>query len=97
MNPGHNVQKAATVAGAATGAQAEVTFQLGPKAGALVQLLLGSTGTIRVQGRLDPSAPWADLTADLTASGITVITNACPQMRVNVTANASTVDVWLSA
>ena len=97
MNPGHNVQRAATLTGGATGAQTEVTFQLGPKAGAIVQLQLGTTGTIRVQGRLDPDAPWADLTTDITASGITAIAAACPQMRINVTANGGTLNAWLSA
>lgn len=97
MLTGHNTKKAATVVGAATGVQPAVTFQLGPKQGGLVQLVLGGTGTIRIQGRLDPLAAYADLTGDISASGITVLTNACADMRVNVTANNSTVDVWISA
>lgn len=97
MNVGHESQKAATVAGGATGAQTAVKFQQGPKQGGLVQVVLGSTGTVRIQGRLDPNAAYADLTADITASGITVLTNACPDMRVNVTANGSTIDVWIMA
>lgn len=97
MNTGHNVQRAATLVGGATGAQAAVNFQLGPKQSAAVQLELGSTGTIRVQGRVSPDAPWNDLTADITTSGVVSIAVATPEMRVNVTANASTLNAWLMA
>lgn len=97
MNVGHNSQKAATVTGAATGAQTAVNFQLGPKQGGLVQLKLGGTGTIRIQGRISPEADFVDLTGDISAAGVTVLTNACPEMRVNVTANSATVDVWIMA
>lgn len=95
---GHNVQKAATLTAGATGAQAALRFNLGPKETAVVQVDLGSSGTVRIQGRLSPEAAWRDLgTGDITSSGITLLSPGAPEMRANVTANGSTVDVWLKA
>jgi len=96
MNSGFNTLKAATLVGAATGAQAAVSFQPGRQSG-LLQLLLSGTGTVRVQGRLDPLAPSNDLTGDVSASGITAVANVTPEMRINVTANSANLDAWLMA
>lgn len=101
MNVGHVTQKAAAVVAAAIGAQPAVQFQQGPKQGGLIQVHFGNTGTLTVQGRLDPNGVYVNLTAAITeAAGvdqIILLTNACPDMRVNVTANGTTIDVWIMA
>lgn len=102
------VKKIAALTAGATGAQAAFPFQLGPSLGCAVQVQFGGTGSVTLEGRASPDAPWVTLQLELgTPAAATVteatdgvllaILRAAPEMRANVTANSTTCDVWVMA
>jgi len=107
MTQGHDVQLMAALTAAATGAQASRTFQLGPKGTALVHVELSGTGTVVIEGRMDPSATMRALgvqlpttgafAATITASGVYILPAATVEMRANVSANSANCTVWVQA
>lgn len=57
--------------------------------------LVGTSGSVRLQGRNAPDAPWVDLGTAFTASGVQAI-QLMAQVRANVTAiSAATIDMWV--
>lgn len=59
--------------------------------------LVGTSGSVRLQGRSDPTAPWVDLGTAFTASGMQMI-GLMPEVRANVTAiSAAAIDMWVDA
>lgn len=88
----HNL---ATVTGTTTGAQPhqKINSAEGSVEGT-IQVEVVSTGTVLVQGRASEEAPWITI-ASFTASDVKIIA-LLQQMRVNVTANGSGVNVWLN-
>lgn len=105
-NVGNNVQRLANLAGAATGAQTGVNFQLGPKDSGTVHVDASGAVTVAIEGRLDPAGtyrpigvqlPDGTFAASITASGMYRLVNTAPDMRANVTVNAGTVVVWVKA
>lgn len=101
MLTGKNVQKLASLTGAATGAQAAVNFQLGPDVAGTAVVLFSGTGSVMIQGRISPEAPWVDLIAaaitEATDSAVATLARVLPEMRANVTANSANCDVWVMA
>lgn len=95
MITGHDVQKAATLTGGATGAQAALRFQLGPKDSIMVQVDFSGTGSVQMEGRLSPEAAWRSLGSAIAASGIVRIDSAATEIRANVTSNSANTDVWV--
>lgn len=96
MNPGKNVQLMCDTTG--TGAQADVIIQLGGavEASVVTDITVGP-GTIRIQGQIDPTAPWVDFTGDITTTGLTNISKCWPRMRVNVLSNSGRIVAWIMA
>lgn len=100
MNTGKTVQRFddSTAVAATLG----LNWQQGPDYFAVLQFeLTAGTVTFRLQGRLSPDAPWADLTVDITdvSTRVQPIARATPEMRVNVTAigGGGTLRVWVMA
>ncbi len=97
---GRVVHKIAALTAAATGAQAAFLFQLGPDVGCTLQVQFSGTGSVTLEGRLSPDAPWVTLNASITEAtdgAMVAVVRGAPEMRANVTANSANVDVWLMA
>jgi hypothetical protein len=59
--------------------------------------LVGTSGSVRLQGRAASDAPWVDLGVAFTASTVQFI-QLMAEVRANVTAiSAAEIDVWVDA
>lgn len=102
MPSGHNVQQLVTASTDASGPLPVegLNWQLGPKTGAVV-VVQGSAAvaTLTVEGRITPTGPWVSLATSTGLSGgagavAIPIPNALPEMRLNWTVNAGTINAW---
>lgn len=94
---GKNVIKICDTAG--TGTQPAFQFQLGFDVGGVHEVEITATGSVTLEGRLSPDAPWAQIAGPTTSPGASslLIQRAYPEMRANVTANTGTIRVWVMA
>lgn len=97
MNVGKNVQKVCDTTG--TGIQAAASFQLGPDVAGTLVSNITATGSFTIEVRISPEAPWATLGSAISTVGasITNMARAFPEMRINVSANTGTIQVWIMA
>jgi hypothetical protein len=59
--------------------------------------LTGTSGSVQLQGRMDPNDTWINLGTAFTATGLQAI-SLMPQVRFNITAiSAATFDAWVDA
>lgn len=95
MNTGKNVQKVCDTAG--TGLQPEVEFQPGPDNAATLQAQFTSTGSFELQIQIAPDAPWIVFGSAITQATPQPVNlaRAFLRYRINVTANAGTIRVWI--
>jgi len=92
MNTGKAPQLLANTTG--TGAQTAVVLPVGFDVAGSAQVEVTATGTVEIQGRLGPDAPWVVFNT-ISASGITNMARVWPEMRANITANTGTIRVWV--
>jgi len=97
MNSGKSTTKVCDTI--STGAQTGFDFQLGPDVGGSAEVEITATGSVVVQGRMDSSLPWVDLTSAAATPGgnFLNINRVMPQMRANISANSGTIRVWILA
>lgn len=99
MLHGKNVQKIADVSGGAIGAQPGFQFQLGSDVGGSLVIEFGTTGSVMLEGRISPDAPWVDLftTNQTEPSKGVAVGRVYPEMRLQIDANGSTIKAWVMA
>lgn len=94
MAQGKEVQPLANTTG--TGAQTAVRFNITLELAGTLVVDISATGSVELQGRISPDAPWVVLATVNTAGATsTNIARMFPEMRANVTANTGTIRVWV--
>lgn len=59
-----------------------------------MQAEISVAGTVVLEGRMGPDAPWASVIASTTATGVAAIPFVYPQMRVTWTLNTGVINIW---
>lgn len=94
-NSGKNVQLVAEFLASANGTSPVSTFQLGPDALAVLQVSLSAAGSVQLQVRLSPDAPFENLGSAVTTSSVVSLTRAFPQYQAVVTGNTGSARAWV--